>query len=72
MVLYLSIKVVDKTCYEVALNVVLIGEYGKVVGELIMSGDDCATPRGVKLRPSSSAKDLQYIQYLQVHKRATL
>lgn len=72
MVGYLSIKVVNKTRYEVALNVVLIGEYGEVVSELIMCSDDCATSWCVKLRPSSSAKDLKYIQYLQVHKRATL
>lgn len=69
---YLSIKVVDKTRYEVALNVVLISEYGKVVGELIMSGDDRAMSWGVELRSSSSAKDLQYIQYFKVHKRTTL
>ena len=65
---HLSIEVVCEACHKLTLYRLLSGEQGEVVGELVVSRDDCPLPKLVKLRPSSSSKDLEHIQDSQVHK----
>lgn len=61
---YLSIQVVIKSSQELALNGLLLRHQGQIV----MVGDDCPLAKLVKLRPTSSTKDLHHIQDAQVHK----
>ncbi len=69
---HLSIKVVGEALHKLALNGLLAGQQGQVVGQLVMCGDDGALPIRVKLGPAGTAKDLQHIQDAQVHEGTLL
>lgn len=58
LVTHFSVEVVYKASHEVALNVVLVGESGEVVGELIVGSDDGTMTRLVELGSAGTAEYL--------------
>lgn len=69
---HLCIEVVCEAGSEVALDRALTGDQAKVVGQLVMGGNDNPLPLAVVLRAAGSAKDLQHVQDPKVHKGTLL
>ena len=59
---YLSIEVVRETADKLALDWLLPCEQGEIVGQFVMCRDDGPFTIVVKLRPTRTTKDLEYIQ----------
>ena len=72
IVTYLSIQVVYKAGHQLALDWLLPCQQGEVVGQFIMGCNDGPLSMVVKLWPSCPAKDLEHIQYPNVHKGTLL
>ena len=70
--IYLGIEVVCQTVDVLTLYGILASHQGEVMGQLFVGCDDCTMAKLVKLRSTSSAKDLHHVQDPQIHKGALL
>ena len=69
---YLGIEVVCQPVDVLTLYGILASHKGEVMGQLFVGCDDCTMAKLVKLRATSSTKDLHHVQDPQIHKGALL